>query len=164
MLPAASLLFLVLAGSAHAQTFPVGSGLVTTKETFKVGGGCDSFRGGGSVVVSVAANGSWTADAPAGTFSGTMSSADPRGRSWNLHFDLPSLALYELYLESAASYLCETTATITSGSIDAFVLKFDRDRTRISLKMKTTANGYTQYGSGSGKHQIKGKGSFSASP
>jgi hypothetical protein len=163
-LSATPLVFLLLAAAAGAQTSPLGSGLLTIKESLKVGGGCGSFRGEGVIAVSLLPNGAWTVQAPAGDFSGTLSPADPKGRSWNLQFDGPSLDSYQLYLEDVASELCGADVSISSGLIEPFRLKFNKDRTSVSFQLKTSATGSTAFGSGRGKHRIKGKGAFALAP
>ncbi len=162
--PAIALLSLLSVVSADAQPVPAGSGLIVTKEKLKIGNGCASFSGADNVALSILPGGTWTAQATAGDFSGTLTPADPNGRSWNIQFDGPSLAFYELYLEDAASNLCGAAVSISNGLIETFVLKFGKDGTQVSLQLKTSASGSTIYGAGQGKHQIKGKGSFAPAP
>ena len=155
-----ALSFLLLAAAADAQTVPAGVGSIATKEKLKIGSGCSSFKGAGSIIFSIFPDGTWLAQATAGTFSGTLTPADPDGRSWNLQFDGSSLLLYTGYLEDAGTSLCGTDVTISGGFIQTFALKLSKDRTRISFQLKTSATGSTIFGYGSGKHLIKGKGSY----
>jgi hypothetical protein len=154
------LLFLSLAGAAEEQSFPVGVGVIATKEKLKVGGGCNSSNIEGSIWFATYANGTWAADTDSGLYTGSLSPADSKGRSWNLEFDGSSLLQYESYLEFVASMLCGTEVAILDGSIDAFVIKFGKDETQVSLQLKTSATGMTIFGSGKGKHSVKGKGAF----
>lgn len=154
------LLSLSLAGAAEAQTFPVGVGVIMTKEKLKVGGGCDSFSIEDSFLFATYANGTWAADTDSGIYSGNLLPADSKGRSWNLVFDGSSMAQYGNYLEYVASMLCGTTVAIVDGSIDAFVIKLGKNGTQVSLQLKTSAVGMTVFGSGKGKHSVKGKGAF----
>ena len=159
-LVALALLALLFAVAADAQPLPVGSGLITFEERLTLSGGCDSFRGEGMLGLTVFPSGSFSARTAAGTYHGAVVSAHPSGRRWRLIFDAASLSLYRNYLEEAASALCGTPVVITSGGVDSFELKLSRNGSLAALVLKTSTIGSTQFGGASGRHQLKGKGSF----
>ena len=161
-LPALALLAVLFAVSAAAaQPLPVGSGVIRFEERFKIGGGCDSYSAPGFAVFSVFPDGSFSVQTEAGAFRGTLRPANRKGLVWHLSFDDSSRSFYRLYLQAGASVLCGTPVTVGSPAIESFVLKLAKDRAQASFSLRASASGASAYGTGRGKHQIKGKGPFS---
>jgi hypothetical protein len=154
-----ALALLAAGGAAHAQAVPAGEGAFAYAEKLKVKG-CDSFALIAILTFTVAANGTWTASANFGDFSGTLSPADSKGRTWNLVFDGPSLALYEGYLEGVAEDLCGVPVNVTSIDIDRFQVKFGKELSRVAFQLKAGLQGSSAFGPGGGGHSLKGKGVF----
>jgi hypothetical protein len=151
---------LLLAVAAGAQPLPVGSGLIAFEETLRIGPDCESFSDTGILVLSVFPDGSFRAQSDAGTFSGVVRPADPKGRAWHLRFDAPSLAFYKLYLEAGARVLCGRDVSISGGGVESFVLTLRRQGSQASLVLRTTATGSSAFAGGHGRHRIHGRGSF----
>jgi len=151
----------VLAGTAASagSTGPAGIGTIAYGEKVKAKG-CGTYSAPALVELILNGDGTWVADAPFGEFSGTLSPADSKGRTWNLVFDSGSLALYEAFLEEVATELCETPVNVTGIQFSAFQLKFAKDLSEVAVQIKSAATGSTAFGAGSGSHGLKGKGVF----
>lgn len=144
---------------AWAQAFPEGTGVIDFKEKFKAKG-CGGFKDEALLTVVANGDGTWSASAPAGDFSGTMMAGDAKGKKWLLFFDGGSFDDYFDYLEEVATELCFTPVSITFLEFKKFELKFNKDRSLAKLKLKTKAEGTTAFGPGKGSHALKGKGDF----
>jgi hypothetical protein len=146
------------ASAAHAQSVPAGSGTLPFKEKLKTP--CGGFADAGTLVLVLNANETWSAEAPAGNFAGTMTPLDARGRSWRLDFDGPSLAAYEAYLEDEATDLCSSPVSISNLAL-SLVVKMGKNGTQASATLKASATGVAALFAGNGKHQLEAKGAFS---
>jgi hypothetical protein len=109
--PLALLGFLAFAAAANAQTVPDGGGTLAGGDRLRVPG-CGRQAGPLSVDFALAANGDWTADLGAASYSGTSTQLGPRRA---LTLDAASLAALETALGTDASALCEETVTIDSS-------------------------------------------------
>lgn len=156
----AALALLFLAAAAHGQPVPSGSGQISFKEKLKTD--CGTSGASGTLTLTLFPNATWTIESLPFDFGGTLSPADPLGRSWNLAFDGASLTAYELYLESVAEEICATPVSISDMEI-GIQLKLGKDGTQASLQVKTSATGVAAIFAGKGKHQLKGKGVFAPS-
>jgi hypothetical protein len=148
---------LLAASAAHAQPVPAGSGVLAFKEKLKTS--CGSTSDAGTLTLVLQSNGSWSVDAPAGAFGGTLTALDPAGRTWRLDFDGGSLAAYEQFLEDAAADICASPVSISNLEL-GLVVKVAKDGTQVSAQLKATADGVAALFAGTGKHQLKAKGAF----
>lgn len=148
----------LFASTAFAQTVPAGSATLPFKEKLKTP--CGGFADAGTLVLVLNGNATWSAETPAGVFSGTMTALDERGRSWRLDFDGGSLAAYEAYLEGEATDICSSPVSI-SDLVVSLVVKMGKDAAKASVTLKASGTGVAAIFAGAGKHSIKAKGVFS---
>jgi hypothetical protein len=151
------ILLIACAGAAHAQTVPAGSGTLPFKA--KLATSCGGFTDTGTLTVALFANETWSADTPAGDFSGPLTPLDTKGRSWRLDFDGGSLAAYEAYLEDQATAICSSPVSISDLVVE-LVVKMGKGNATASATLKAKATGVAALFAGSGKHQLKAKGVF----
>jgi hypothetical protein len=154
--PLALLGLLALAGQAAAQAVPAGSGTLNGGERLRVPG-CG--RDGGAVALdfALAANGAWSADTGAVTYTGTSTQLGPRLA--RLTLDAASLAALEAALESDASALCEEAVTISSLNPRAALLVSKR-RTRAHLLLRVRAFGSAGGEEGAGLYRLRARGAW----
>ena len=159
-LPALALLAGLAVSAAGAQPLPVGTAVLAFEERLRIGKDCEPYHGVGMLVLSVFPDRSFLARLDAGAFSGTLSPADPKGRTWHLHFDERSLTFYRLYLEAGGRALCRTDVAITGGGVESFVLRFTKGGSQAVLKLRTSATGPSGFGGARGRHRLDGRGQF----
>jgi hypothetical protein len=159
--PLALLGFIAFAAAANAQTVPDGSGTLAGGDRLRVPG-CGREAGPVSVDFALAANGAWTADLGATTYSGTSTQLGPRLA--RLTLDAASLAALETALETDASALCEETVTIDSLATRA-ALVVSKRQTRARLLFGARATGTSAGGGeGNGLYQLRAGGAWTAVP
>jgi hypothetical protein len=159
--PLALLGFLAVAAAANAQTVPDGGGTLAGGDRLRVPG-CGRQAGPVSVDFALAANGDWTADLGAATYSGTSTQVGPRLA--RLTLDAASLAALETALETDASALCEETVTIDSLTTRAALVVSKRE-TRARLHLGARATGATvSGGEGAGLYLLRARGAWTAVP
>jgi len=144
----------LLAASANAQTVPAGSGTLTGKQRIGASG-CGNDSGPTSVVVNLAANGTFSANANGDTYAGTSTTM---GRVTRLTLDMGSQFLLESVLEDDASNLCEEAVDITSLTVTQATLKVNKRQTAAKLQVKANGTGTSTSGSGRGKFALKAVG------
>lgn len=157
-----ALLGLLLATAAGAQPLPVGTGLMAVEERLKAASDCESYRRTTVVAFSVFPNGTFELQNDAGVFRGSVFPADPRGRSWKLFFDAPSLHFYRLYLEAGVRALCGRDVVFEDGGVESFVLR-PGTRGQASLRLNASG-GSSALGKGRARHLIRGKGPLALPP
>ena len=145
--------------AAAGQEFPNGFGELFFKERFKVSG-CPSSKDEDSLSFTANGDGTFSVDAFAGSFSGAMTPKDTKGLKWLLQFDVDSLADYIDYLEDVGTILCQTSVVALFVEIQKFEAKFKKDMSEVRVKLKTRAAGQSAFGTGRGRHSLKGKGGF----
>jgi hypothetical protein len=159
--PLALLGFLVLAAAANAQTVPDGSGTLAGGDRLRVPG-CGRQAGPVRVDFALAANGGWTADLGAISYSGTSTQLGPRVA--RLTLDTASLAALETALETDASALCEEAVTINSLTTNAALL-VNKRQTLARLLVGARATGSTASGAeGGGLYRLRAGGAWVALP
>jgi hypothetical protein len=156
--PLALLGLLALASQASAQTVPDGGGTLDGRERLRIPG-CGREAGPISVDVALAANGAWTAEVGAVTYSGTSTQANRRLA--RLTLDAGSLTTLDAALEADATALCEETVTISSLTTNA-LLKVNKRQTRARLHFGVRATGSSTSGDGSGSYRIRARGPWTA--
>jgi len=150
----------LLAASANAQTVPAGSGTLTGSQRIGVSG-CGNDSGPVSVMVNLAANGTFSADANGDTYAGTSSMMGSANR---LSMDMGSRFLLESVLEDDASVLCGETVDITSLSLTQATLKVNKRQTAAKLQVKAGATGTSTSGTGTGKFRLTAVGPWTPAP
>jgi len=155
----ALLLFPLAALGGDVLPAPAGAGTIVFKEKLSVSG-CGSFKDVGILTFTTNGDSTWQADLLGGELSGTMQPADSKGRKWQLVFDAQSLDDYLDSIEDAATDLCWALVTIDVFEFKKFEVKFDKDFSKIKLKLKSGGTGTSIVGDGKGKHSLKGKGTF----
>lgn len=148
--------FLALATQASAQAVPDGAGALAGRDRLRVPG-CGREAGPLSVDVTLAANGAWTADVGAVTYSGT--STQMNRRLALLTLDAGSLTALDTALEADASALCEEAVTISALTSNA-TLKVNKRQTRARLHFGVRATGSSASGDGSGTYRIRARGDW----
>jgi hypothetical protein len=156
--PLALLALLALATQASALAVPDGSGTVAGRDRLRIPG-CGREAGPISIDFTLAANGDWTADVGAATYSGT--SAQVNRRLARLTFDAGSLTALDAALEAEASALCEDTVTISALTTNA-ALKVNKRQTRARIHVGVRATGSSASGEGSGSYRIRARGGWTA--
>jgi hypothetical protein len=121
--------------AAQAQTVPSGSANLRGKGAFAVQR-CGRDRGRVTLAMSVAADGTWTAFGPLGSFSGSAVPRGGSGRTLDLDFDAQSLDAFIAALVVDASDLCKTGVVPTDVRRQRFRLRLDRKRTKARLVLR----------------------------
>ena len=152
----------LLAGTAQAQPVPAGSGVLSGPESLKVGPGCGKDAFVLPATVSLAANRTWSATTPEGTYSGTATPASSNGRKWIFTFSGPSLAKLRDVMEAWATDLCDGyDVTIDTLEIVTTTFKVNKLGNEAAVKFKATATGHTVLGDGKGTYKTKLTGPWS---
>ena len=159
-LAALALLVLLAVSAAHAQPFPVGSGLIAFDEKLAIGKECEKFDDPSMLVFIVFPNGSFRMQTDVGSFGGQLRPLDHKGRAWDLRFDTPSLRFYQLYLEAGVRALCRREVFFEHGGVESFVLRLAKNGAQASLRL-TASGGAKALGRTRARHLLKGNGPWS---
>ncbi len=155
--PLALLGLLALATQASAQAVPDGAGTLAGRDRIRVPG-CGRESGPINVDVTLAANGAWSADVGAVTYTGTSTQVNRRRA--RLTLDAGSLTALDTALEAEASAQCDEAVTISALTTRA-ALKVNKRQTRARLHFRVRATGSTVGGNeGSGTYRIRARGDW----
>jgi hypothetical protein len=142
----------VAAGEARGEAFP-GSGILTGRVGFKVHG-CGKGTGTTTLTLVVAADGTWTVDDGATTFSGTGVIRGKAGRKLVLTPDAAAMDALVAMLEADASEQCGGAVTATGVTTRKALVKVNARGTRGRLIVVLTATGAVADGGGRLKLRI----------
>lgn len=155
------MLALGLPGAVRAQVG--GSGQLVGKSILSVQG-CGRDRANLATSIAVAGDGTWTAQSPDGTFSGTHTPRGTSGRKLDLRFDAQTEAEFIAGVAEDVGKLCEAPATVTLAELKTFLLKLNRKRTKAKLTLSYRFEGAAAGVSGTAKYRLRAKGPWADTP
>lgn len=154
---------LVLAAATTAAAFS-GTASLTGKSTLAVHG-CGADRGTFAATVTVAADGTWSAqpsDGPA--VAGTWTPVGRAGRKARFAFDAASLSALGATVIDDVSMLCHVSATLTAVHPHTLMLTLNRKLTRATLVISYGFSGRAGRRSGTASYHVVGHGAWTPGP
>lgn len=155
------LLALSLAASTAATAF-TGTGTLTGASKFTVPG-CGSDRGTFETSITVAADGTWSAQSSDGpSFSGTYVPVGHANRKLRFTLDAATTSALISAIVADASMLCRAPATLTGSRARALTLSLNRKGTEAKLVIAYGFSGRSRGRSGAASYHVIGRGPWTA--
>jgi hypothetical protein len=148
---------LALAASTAASAF-TGTGTLTGRSKFVVPG-CGTDRGAFVTSVTVAADGTWSAQSTEGSsFSGAYVPVGQANRKVRLTFDDATTSALDSNIVADATRLCNAGVTLTGSHPHALTLSLNRKGTVAKLVIAYGFSGRSRGRSGTASYHVIGRG------
>ena len=155
------LLALSLAAPTAATAF-TGTGTLTGTSKFTVPG-CGSDRGVFVTSITVAADGTWSAQSSDGpSFSGTYVPVGRANRKVRFTFDAATTSALTSGIVADASTLCHASVTLTGSHPRSLTLSLNRKGTEAKLIIAYGFSGRSRGRSGTASYHVTGRGPWTA--
>jgi hypothetical protein len=152
---------LALAASTVASAF-TGTGTLTGTSKFVVPG-CGTDRGAFVTSVTVAADGTWSAQSTEGSsFSGTYVPVGQANRKVRLTLDATTTSALASVILADAEMLCHRGVTVTGSHPHALTLSLNRKGTTAKLVIGYGFSGRSRGRSGTASYHVIGRGPWTA--
>ncbi len=152
---------LALVAPTAASAF-TGTGTLTGTSKFAVPG-CGTDRGAFATTVTLAADGTWSAQSSEGpSFSGTYVAIGGANRKVRLTFDADTTAALTSGIVVDASRLCHATVTVTGSHPRTLTLSLIHKGTQAKLVIVDVISGKARGRSGTGSYHVTGRGPWTA--
>ena len=155
------LLALSLAAPTAATAF-TGTATLTATSNFAVPG-CGSDRRAFVASITVAADGTWSAQSSDGpSFSGTYVAVGRANRKVRFTFDAATTSALTSGIVADASRLCHASVTLTGSHPRALTLSLNRKGTQAKLIIAYVFSGRARGRSGAASYHVTGRGPWTA--
>jgi hypothetical protein len=155
------LLAVALAVPTAATAF-TGTGTLTGTSKFAVPG-CGSDHAAFVTSITVAADGTWSAQSSEGpSFSGTYVAVGRANRKVRLTFDAATSSALGSDIVASASMLCHASVTLTGSHPHALTLSLIRKGTQAKLIIAYSFSGRSRGRSGTASYHVTGRGPWTA--
>ncbi len=150
-----------LAAPTVAGAF-TGTATLTGASKFVVPG-CGAHRGAFVTSITVAADGTWSADSSEGSsFSGTYVAIGRANRKIRLTLDAATTAALVSGITADASMLCHSSVTVTGSHPRALTLSLIHKGTQAKLAIAYVFSGRARGRSGTASYHVTGRGPWTA--
>jgi hypothetical protein len=145
-----------------AATAFTGTGTLTGTSKFAVPG-CGSDRGAFATSITVAADGTWSAQSTDGpSFSGTYVPVGRANRKVRFTFDAATTSALTSGIVADASMLCHAPVKLTGSHPRALTLSLKRKGTQAKLTIAYVFSGRARGRSGTASYHVTGRGPWTA--